>query len=124
MTQEYTPKYDVVQAKPDYPGKRGRKPQTKTWQRDRHYAWLKHRAQAQFRGEEYNLTELAWNEIWTEQAWHRRGRGSNCLTLYRLDAHQPWHKNNIRLITVSEKGRYYQEDRCRGGRPRGSKTKQ
>lgn len=118
MSKEYKPKYDVSQSMPHYPGKRGRKPQPKTWQRDRYYAWLKHRAQAHFRGETYSLSEQDWNEIWPKHLWMQRGRKSHELTLYRLDATGPWQLDNTTVIQNRDKGKLFHPDRKPGGRPR------
>lgn len=111
MTQAYTPKYYTAKPKPDYPGKRGRKPQQPDWKMDRHYGWLKHRAQARFRNEQYNLTEEDWNSLWSQELWHRRGRKSQELSLYRFDITQPWQINNVTVTENRNKGDFYHPQR-------------
>lgn len=121
MAQDYTAKYKLNKPVGEYPGKRGRKYTPTTWEQDRHYGYKKHQAQARFRKEEYELTEQAWNDIWTHDCWHRKGRGKHDLTLYRVDASEPWHQDNVVLVEQQHKGKYYQPDRTPGGRPRKSK---
>jgi hypothetical protein len=123
MMKEYTPKYDVHRAKPHYPGKRGRKEHAKDWIRDRYYAYLKHRSQARFRKEEYNLTVDEWNELWTEAHWHRKGRGPLDLALFRKNYKGAWAWDNVILDENQHKSQYYAEDRNTGGRPKGVKNK-
>ena len=118
MSKDYTAKYKLNEPKPDYPGKRGRKYTETTWEIDRRYAWMKHKAQARYRGEDYNLSLEDWETLWTHDAWHNRGRKPNNLTLYRVDATLPWDINNVVVIKQKDKGAYYQSDRNYGGRPR------
>lgn len=120
MSNDYTPKYDVHRADPEYPGKPGRKERPKTWQRDRYYALLKHRAQARFRGEEHSLTEEEWNDVWDEASWSQRGRSPQDLALFRKDPQGPWSRPNTVVDQNQNKARYYHPQRDYGGRPKGS----
>jgi len=118
--QEYTPKYNVHRdqgTKTGVPAHKGPKPKPKTWQTDRYYALMKHRAQARFRGELHTLTEQEWNAIWTETHWSQRGRKPHNLALWRLDPAQAWSKHNVCLDLVCNKG-FYQWHRHRQNKSR------
>ena len=67
--------------------------------RNKYYAYLKHRAQARHRSEDYTLTWEDWHELWTEDSWQCRGRRVTDLCLGRLDWAEGWHKNNVRVMT-------------------------
>jgi len=116
---KYTPKLKG----PDHKG-RGRPVRPDTWitgpdetVRDQYYAHLKHRAQARFRGEEYNLTWEDWQELW-RCCWQCRGRKATELSLYRIDNKLPWDTSNVVVVENALKAQYYQKDRVKGGRPR------
>jgi len=64
-------------------------------------AFHKHRAQAFFRGEEYELTFTDWQKIW-ERHWWERGRRIDNLVLTRIDPEKSWSMNNVELITRLE----------------------
>lgn len=69
---------------------------------DKYYAWLKHKAQAKYRKEEYHLTWEEWQNIWTPDIWMQRGRASDDLCLGRLDHLGPWSVDNCHIITRKE----------------------
>ena len=71
----------------------------------KYYAWLKHKAQARYRGEEYCLEWRDWQKIWQGDLWHSRGRGNHDLCLTRIDFELPWSKKNCELITRLEQYR-------------------
>ena len=122
--KEYTAKYKVYPRIPEYEGKRGR-PTTVAhdWANDRRYAWMKHQAQARFRNEAYALTLKDWEALWPKELWMQRGRRKHDLTLYRVDATQPWNTSNVQIVEQQHKGKFYQKDRPMPGRPRGAKNK-
>lgn len=62
--------------------------------RDQHIAWQRHRCQARFRGESYELSFDEWQELWRGQ-WHLRGRGSTDLCLTRIDFDGEWAIHNV-----------------------------
>lgn len=64
-----------------------------------YYAWLKHRAQARFRRECYNLSWDEWRSIWDKDSWNKRGRSSKSLCLAKIDPTEPWQIDNCELIT-------------------------
>lgn len=126
----YTNKYYITRAgnykKVQGDGRQGRAADPDQWitgpdpvEHDKYYAWLKHRSQARFRGEEYNLTWQDWSRLWGLDKWLSRGRSSECYTMYRLNSTVPWHKDNVVICLVRDKGKYYQPDRPAGGRPKG-----
>ena len=69
-----------------------------TFERLRHLAYQRHKAQAQYRGEGFDLTEEYWNTIWTEEYFNRRGMKADDICLTRKDHTQPWAPGNLCLI--------------------------
>lgn len=68
----------------------------------KHLPFLRARAQAHFRKEQWDLTMDDWCEIWTDEAWANRGRGSNQTALTRIDLNQGWTRDNVELLTRSQ----------------------
>lgn len=109
---KYQPKYNVVQAKyPDNvrpPGTNGVHaiPEYYTKQgiidQDIRYAWMKHKAQATYRGEEHTITLEEWRELWTLELWFKRGRGADDLCLMMDDIDLGWHIDNVIVLTRKE----------------------
>lgn len=62
-----------------------------------HIAWHRMRAQAAYRGEDWDLTFEQFQEIWSTH-WHQRGRGSDDYCLTRTDYTQPWSPDNIEVL--------------------------
>ena len=94
---------------PGGPGKRGRNPDPLSWQsgpdplaHDKHYSYLKHKAQARYRGEDYSLTLEDWMTMWTDELWLERGRGSDNYCLQQQDPEFGWHHNNVEIVTRKE----------------------
>ena len=70
---------------------------------NKYYAWLKHRAQANFRNEEYSLTFDHWLALWSNQEqWLNRGKTKECFVLSRQDIEGPWSMDNCEIITRHE----------------------
>ena len=69
-----------------------------TFERLRHLAFLRHRAQAIFRGEDYQITEDYWNMIWTEDRFRQRGMKAENLCLTRRNHSRPWAPGNLCLL--------------------------
>ena len=68
-----------------------------------YYAHQKHRSQARYRGEAYNLTWEDWQAIWSNPTdFHNRGRKPEDLTLTRVDPDQPWELSNCVVMTRLE----------------------
>jgi len=67
--------------------------------------WQRHRAQAKFRREPYQLTFDQWLEAWQQSGHiHKMGRRLGDYTLIRVDTEQPWHRDNIKVIS---RGRHH-----------------
>lgn len=72
------------------------------YQRERYYAFLKHRSQARYRGEDYTLTWEDWDSIWCDSSWANRGRAMTNFVLGRIDWSEGWHANNVRVMNRKE----------------------
>ena len=83
----------------------------------KYYAWLKHKAQASYRGEAYALSWPDWQAIWEGDLWHSRGRDNYDLALTRKDSSQAWSVPNCELITRMEQ--YRRQGLRRRGEVRG-----
>jgi len=77
---------------------------------DRHRKWHLARAQANHRGEGWELSIEEWFELWTPDLWSKRGRGTNDLCMVRLDKSLPFRMDNVKIVT-----RYWQV--CRNKKP-------
>ena len=84
----------------------GRKVNPKYWKtgtcpisRDKKYAYLKHKSQANYRGESYELTFDDWCSLWPDELWHRRGRRVDDLCLTRWDFNGEWSTVNTVVCT-------------------------
>ena len=67
---------------------------------ERRIAFIRSRAQAIFRNEEWNLTWKDFQEFWnTRILWDQRGRHSNDLVLTRMDWDLSWNRDNCCIIT-------------------------
>lgn len=70
--------------------------------RNQYYAYLKHKAQARYRGESHSLTPDDWFALWANGAWAQRGRASTDLSLIQLDPTGGWHTNNCAVMVRLE----------------------
>jgi hypothetical protein len=97
----------------------GVKPRKELWTgdalilRDRDYAFLKHRAQAKFRCEDYSLTLEQWQELWPIDTWLQRGRTPDSLCIIQLEAGGGWHWDNVVIAPRIEYLRRNREYRAR-----------
>ena len=83
---------------------------------DKHYAFLKHRAQANHRGEDYHLTFEDWLSIWSDDDFLKRGRGKEDLCLYKIEIDGPWDLSNVQVGTRMEylsRGKEYRDARSK-----------
>lgn len=68
-----------------------------------YYAWQKHKSQANYRKESYDLTFEDWEKIWANPTdFLNRGRQPEDLTLTREDLDGPWTLTNCIIITRLE----------------------
>lgn len=66
---------------------------------EKFYAWHKHRAQANYRQEDYYLTFDDWQQLWSDDKFLNRGRERDCFVLTRVDREGPWSIANCEVIT-------------------------
>ncbi len=65
----------------------------------RHNAWLKHRSQARYRNEPYELECQDFFTLWpTEEMWARRGKLPDSLCMVRADTTLPWSLSNTLVV--------------------------
>jgi hypothetical protein len=86
-------------------GLRGRPVDANSWStgpdpitHDKYYAWLKHRSQARYRGEDYELTWEDWQTLWTNELWSQRGKSNESVCLARKDFTEGWDPANVEII--------------------------
>lgn len=73
------------------------------YQHELYYAWHKHRSQANYRGEPYELTFEDWQVIWANpEDFLNRGRKPDNLTLTRIDPEGAWSTDNVIIMTRLE----------------------
>lgn len=91
------------------PGGPGRPPRPENWitgpdeyKHELYYSYLRHRAQAIFRKESYELSWEEYESLWTPDTFEQRGRGAKNLSLYRVDPTEPWSIDNCQIITRRE----------------------
>lgn len=94
------------------------------WDRELFYAWHKHRSQARYRREPYELTYADWRLLWQDPAqWAQRGRARDAVVLTRRDTTEPWSRDNVEIISRLEQLRRHTSEIHTGMRyrPRGPK---
>jgi hypothetical protein len=64
----------------------------------KHWAFLRQRAQANFRGEGWEFTIEEYFDFWTNDQWLCRGRGQQDLCMVRKDTDKPWSNSNCLII--------------------------
>lgn len=65
--------------------------------REQNVAYMRMKAQANFRNEEFDLTFEEYQELW-EDYWELKGRGREDYCLTRDDSTAPWNKTNTRCV--------------------------
>jgi hypothetical protein len=63
--------------------------------------WLVSKAQANFRGEEWQLTFEEYYQMWRND-WDNRGRYPENMCMTRIDKEGPWAVGNVHVITRKE----------------------
>jgi hypothetical protein len=71
---------------------------TDPYRREKYYAFLQHRNQANFRKEEYELTFDDWEVLWSDSDLAKRGRSSTSLSLFRIDRKEAWSITNVDIL--------------------------
>jgi hypothetical protein len=81
---------------------------------DQHWAYLRKKAQAKFRGEEWSLTIEQWFKLWDDSGlWHNRGRHPHASAVFLQDPEGGWHIHNVEICDRTVKLR-----ELRLGKPR------
>lgn len=73
----------------------------------KHWGYLRWRAQCKYRGEEVEMTMEEYFAFWPNDLWVQRGRKPHELVMIRTDVEKPWSLDNCQIVT-----RYQQL--CRG----------
>jgi len=68
---------------------------------DQYNAWLRQRAQANYRQEVWSLTFEDFEQLWGTN-WSRRGRTSGDLCMSRHNYDGAWSRENCRIMTRAE----------------------
>lgn len=69
---------------------------------ERYIPFLRAKAQAAFRNEEWELTFEDYCYFWTPAAWNCRGRGSSDLAMIRINTDRGWSLENCQIVTRRE----------------------
>lgn len=73
-------------------------------QHQQHWAWLRKKAQAVFRGEQWTLTIEEWFKLWEDSGmWHNRGRHKDASAVFKIDPNKGWHAWNVEVCNRSKK---------------------
>jgi len=67
----------------------------------KHHPWQMAKAQAVFRGEDWDLSFEEYCDIWKDH-WHNRGRKPENVCMTRHDDELGWEKSNIEIISRKE----------------------
>lgn len=71
---------------------------------DQHWAWLRKKAQAHFRGESWSLTIEQWFELWDKSdQWDNRGRHKDSSAMFMRDPKLGWHVDNVEIVNRSDR---------------------
>jgi len=86
-----------------------------------HWAWLRKKAQATYRGEDWTLSIDEWFKIWDESGqWDNRGRHRHSSAMFMIDPEKGWHVWNVaifdRTVKLGEIARGRTNNK--GGRPK------
>lgn len=75
-----------------------------------HQLWLdcqRAKAQAKFRGQEWQIQEQEYVDLWMQDDKHlHKGRSSKKLCMTRIDKTKPWSRHNVQFVTRED---FYRE---------------
>ena len=71
-----------------------------------HLAYLKMRAQAKLRGEQFDITIDEFMRVWPDDLWLKRGRASDQYSMTRMDPNKPWTVKNVLIMCRADQLRY------------------
>ena len=75
--------------------------------RDRNMTWHRMRAQANYRGEPWDLSFEDYKLFWpTEDLWAQRGRQTESLCMTRIDPDGAWSRTNAVVLPRIDQARY------------------
>jgi len=75
--------------------------------RERNKTWHRMRAQANYRGEPWQLSFDDYRDFWpTEELWAQRGRSTESLCMTRLDPELAWSRSNTVVLPRIDQARY------------------
>ena len=61
--------------------------------------YLRHKCQAKYRKEEFDMTYEEFLDIWYDSNhWNRARRSRNCYQMRRISIKEPWCKDNIEIV--------------------------
>lgn len=90
---------------------------------DQHWAWLRKKAQAVFRGEQWTLTIEQWFKLWDDSAqWENRGRHKNSSAVFMQDPDLGWHIWNVEVCNRSNRLRELNSGAGKGRPKKGMKN--
>lgn len=116
MEKKYTPKPKGTRKKRTDPAKWLSGPTE--LDRELFYAWHKHRAQARFRKEDYELTYEDWRTLWLPDHFHNRGRSPENVILTRKDPSESWSLDNCEVVNRGEYLKVKAREQLHGGQGR------
>jgi hypothetical protein len=71
---------------------------------DQHWAWLRKKAQATFRGESWSLSIEEWFDLWAaSDQWDNRGRHKDSSAMFMIDPSKGWHTWNVEIVNRSKR---------------------
>lgn len=75
--------------------------------KEKRVAWLRMKAQAKYRKEEFNLTWEDFYTLWRDELWVQRGMESNQLAMTRIDHTGAWSVDNVKIVERYEHLSYW-----------------
>lgn len=99
-------------------------PRPHTWKvqgevpHEQYRCWIQHKNQANFRGEDYELTFEQYQDLW-KYNWDMKGRSTHNYCLTRIDSEGAWTMDNVEVIDRIEHLR--RQGAARRGQPRSLK---
>lgn len=69
-----------------------------------HWAWMRKRIQAKYRGEEWTISIEEFFDLWDKSGlWHNRGRHRDASAMFMIDPEKGWHTWNVEIVNRSER---------------------
>lgn len=91
---------------------------------DQHWAWLRKKAQAKYRGEDWTLTIDEWFKLWDDSdQWDNRGRHPHASAMFMKDPQLGWHIWNVEICDRTVRLRELVKHRHKNGLPGGGRPR-